>query len=88
MRSIREVTSEGERGPAYIRFSLDPVARTEPWQPDSDLVVDYNAAGDVVGVEVVTVGPSVIDALAAVARRHDLDLSALVAHSFHTSPAT
>lgn len=87
MKSIREVSSQGTRGPAYIRFSGEPIAGTEPWKPDSDVIIDYDEAGEVVGIELVALGPEAIDALVDVARRHGLDLSALLAHSFGVSPA-
>jgi len=82
MKGIAAMTSEGPRGPAYIRFSREPVASTEPTEAQYEVVVDYDAAGGVVGVELVSLGPDMFAALADVARKHDLDLSALLARSF------
>jgi len=87
MKPIQAVTSEGLSGPAYIRFSKESVATTEPWDDRDDVIVDYDDSGAVVGVELITLDPDVIDTLLEVAHRNDLDLSALVAHSFETSPA-
>ena len=87
MRAIEAVTSEGPRGPAYIRFSQGTVARTETWQDNDDLVIDYDADHAVVGVELISLGPDVMEALVDAARRNGLDLSALVAHSFSVFPA-
>jgi uncharacterized protein YuzE len=88
MRPIQEVRSEGPQGPAYIRFSNEPVARTEPAEFDDDLIVDYDAAGSVVGVELVTIGHGVLNALIEVARLNDLDLAALLtSRTFPSSSA-
>lgn len=87
MKGIQVVTSEGQRGPAYIRFSNEPVARTEPWEHEQELVVDYDDAEEVAGIELVTLGLGVLNALVEVARVNDLDLSALVSHSFDVSSA-
>jgi uncharacterized protein YuzE len=87
VKDIQVVSSEGRRGPAYIRFSNETVTRTEPWERNKELVVDYDAAGAVVGIELVTLGLDVLDTLVEIARANDLDLSALVAHSFDVSPA-
>ena len=87
MKGIQVVTSEGAHGPAYIRFSHEPVVRTEPWESQDDLVLDYDAVGGVVGIELLSLGLEAINALVEVARANELDLSALVAHSFDVSPA-
>lgn len=87
MKGIVGVTSEGRNGPAFIRFSEKPIARTEPWELDGNLVVDYDATGDVVGIELVALGADTMNGLLELARSHGLDLSALVGHSFHGSPA-
>jgi hypothetical protein len=87
VKGIVGVSSEGPRGPAYVRFSHEPPARTEPWERDDALVVDYDAAGEVVGIELVTLSPEAMNGLLELARLKGLDLSALVAHSFLTSPA-
>ena len=86
MKPIKSVSSEGTAGPAYLRFSNEPVAQTEVWDDGNDVVVDFDAAGSVVGVELVSVDPDVIEALVEIARRYELDLSALVARSFDASP--
>ncbi len=88
MKGIELVTSEGPRGPAYVRFSRNAVARTEPTEADDEVVVDYDAQGDVVGIELVSISNETIDALVDVARNHKLDLSALLARSFAATPAT
>jgi hypothetical protein len=81
------VTSEGPRGPAYIRFSREPIAFTEPTEAQDEVVVDYDAVGGIVGIELVSLGPEMFTALLDVARKHDLDLSALLARPFAVSPA-
>lgn len=82
MPGILLVTSEGPWGPAYIRFSHESVASTEPTEEQDEVVVDYDAAGQVVGVELVSLGVEAIAAFVTMARKHDLDLSALFARSF------
>jgi uncharacterized protein YuzE len=81
-KSIQVVTSEGARGPVYIQFSTEPVANTEPANFEDDLVIDFDAAGGVVGIELVSTGIEVLEALVKVARNNDLDLTALIARSF------
>jgi hypothetical protein len=49
--------------------------------------VDYDASRAVVGIELVSLGPDVINGLVEIARLNDLDLRALVSHSFDASPA-
>jgi hypothetical protein len=87
MRGIQVVMSEGPRGPAYIRYSREPVASTEPTETQDEVVVDYDAAGGVVGIELVSLGPEMFAALLDVARKYDLDLSALLSHPLAVSPA-
>jgi uncharacterized protein YuzE len=88
MKSIMCVTSEGPRAPAYIRFSIEPVASTEPTEAQDEVVVDYDAAGGVVGIELVSLVPTVIAAFFDMACEHDLELSALFTRSFAVSPGT
>jgi uncharacterized protein YuzE len=81
MRSIRSVRSEGPQGPVYITFSDDIVTDTEPIEENDEVVVDYGADGEVVGVELVSVSSETLEGLLLVARIHDLDLGALFARS-------
>lgn len=87
MKGIEVVTSEGPRGPVYVRFSREPVANTEPTETQDEVVVDYDAAGQVVGIELVSLGSEMIAGLVDVARKHELDLSALFSRSFAVSQA-
>lgn len=87
MRGIEVVTSEGPAGPAYVQFSRDSVARTEPTEIDDEVIVDYDADGNVVGIELVSISNETIGALLEVARHHGLDLSALLSRSFATPSA-
>ncbi|MGP6157015.1 MAG: DUF2283 domain-containing protein [Vulcanimicrobiaceae bacterium] len=81
------MTSEGPRGPVYIRFSDDPVYRTEPAERDAELIVDYDVAGAVTGIELVSISLGAFTSLLDVARSNDLDLAALLARSFTASTA-
>jgi uncharacterized protein YuzE len=83
-KSIQVLTSESAQGPVYIRFSDEPIANTEPTEFEDDLVVDFDAAGGVVGIELVSTGLEVLEALVKVARENNLDLTALVTRSFAT----
>jgi integrase len=69
VKRILCVTSEGPRGPACIRFSREPVASAEPSEAQDEVVVDYDASGGVVGIELVSLGP-VADELLSVLREH------------------
>ncbi len=86
MKTIQVVTSEGSRGPVYIRFSGEPISQTEPAEFEDDLIVDYDAQGGVVGVELGSIDLGVFSALVEVARKNDLDLAALFSRSFAVSP--
>jgi len=81
MRSIRSIRSEGPQGPVYITFSDDIVTDTEPIEENDEVVVDYGADGEVVGVELVSVSCDTLDGLLQITRIHDLDLGALFARS-------
>jgi hypothetical protein len=87
VRAIQVVTSEGPRGPVYIRFSSEPISQSEPAEFEDDLIVDYDAQGGVVGVELVSIDLGVFNALVEVARSNELDLAALLSRSFAVSPA-
>ena len=82
MKSIELVTSEGQDGPVYVRFSREKVASTDPTEVEDEVVVDYDAAGQVVGIELVSICPETIAAFVDAARQHDLDIRALFARTF------
>ena len=82
MRGIEVLTCEGLAGPAYVQFSGNSVALTEPTEIDDEVIVNYDADGNVVGIELVSISNDTISALLDVARRNALDLSALVSRSF------
>jgi uncharacterized protein YuzE len=63
--------------PFYIRFSNEPVANTNETE-NPEVLVDYDAEGCVIGVELIGTTPDEIETLAS-ARKHDLDLSGLFA---------
>ncbi|HEV3157149.1 MAG TPA: DUF2283 domain-containing protein [Candidatus Baltobacteraceae bacterium] len=71
------MTTEGARGPAYLRYAQTLVADTQPSEEDEDVVIDVAADGSVVGVELVSVNSATITALVKVANHLDLDLSLL-----------
>ena len=87
MKGIEAVTSEGPRGPAYVRFSRQAVAATRPSNIDDEVIVDYDGEGKVIGIELVSLSNDTIAALMDVPRRNDLDLSGLLAHPFAPSSA-
>lgn len=81
MKSIKTVTSAGPDGPTYIRFSDKEVASTAP-SAHEELIVDYDASGRIVGIELISLGPDAFEALAGVAKKNELDLSPLFARPF------
>jgi uncharacterized protein YuzE len=60
---------------------------TQPAKFEDELVVDFDAAGGVVGIELVSTGLEVLEALVKVARMNNLDLTALTARSFAADAA-
>lgn len=81
MTELLAIDSDGPRGPVYLTFSEAVIATTEPTEDDDELVVDYDALGGVVGVEIVAVTPARIVRLVALAATHELDLGALFTRS-------
>ncbi len=62
------VTSDGPRGPAYIPFPNEAETITEPWENHGVIVVDYDAARAIAGIELVSLGPDDINDLVEIAR--------------------
>jgi len=87
MTELLAIGSDGPRGPVYLTFSKENIATTEPAEDDDELVVDYDASGGIVGVEVVAVTPERIVRLVALAATHGLDLGALFTRSTLTPAA-
>lgn len=79
MMQILDVTSAGPEGPVLIVFSREPIASTEPAEDEYEVVIDFDAMGQVVEVELVSVNPETLGSLVSVAKKHDLDLRGLFA---------
>ena len=77
MSQIVEIETEDPAGPVYLRFSNDAAAARSEITENPEVVIDYDAQGNVIGVELITTTPDEIETLARIAKRHDLDLAAL-----------
>jgi uncharacterized protein YuzE len=64
--------------PVYVRFSNERVANTNETE-NPEVLVDYDAQGHVIGIELISATPDEIEMLAKLARKHDLDLAGLFA---------
>ena len=69
-----EITSEGPDGPAYVRYSREARTATHATPVDPDVVVDYDRAGNIVGIELVCLEQNDIAVMAALAFVHSLDM--------------
>ena len=80
MLALRELKGI-ERGDEalYLRFSHLPIARTKTFAK-GELNVDLDRYNEVVGIEVLSLGPAETKALAEVAAEHRLSLD-LLAHA-------
>jgi uncharacterized protein YuzE len=80
MLELREL-KEIERGDeaVYLRFSHLPIARTQTFA-DGELNVDLDHYNEVVGIEILSLGPIETKALAEVVAEHRLSLD-LLAHA-------
>ena len=87
MQHLIEVRTVGERGPAYLRFSSAPVVDSEPTADEDDVVIDRAADGSVVGIELISIVPETVVALAAAAKQLNLDLSLLFTRSLDAHAA-
>jgi hypothetical protein len=74
MRHPIEITQHHdiENPPVYVRYSNERVASTKSVDPDFAVNVDLDAAGLVVGIELIAVDPYTIEWATQVARAHDL----------------
>ena len=87
MRELKAVEWTQIAGdPIYLRFSNDDVVETES-HAAGELNVDLDAAGEVVGIELLSTDPDEIEALAAIARRFRLVLAPLFGSSLTRRPA-
>jgi hypothetical protein len=80
MLELREL-KEVERGDeaVYLRFSHLPIARTKTFA-DGELNIDLDHDNDVVGIEILSLGPTEMKALAEIVAEHRLSLD-LLAHA-------
>ncbi len=76
-RLLVEIESnETLRGPIYLRFSNQTVERTESYS-SGEVNVDLDHHHELIGIEMLSLGPNQIAALADIVRAHDLDLRPL-----------
>jgi uncharacterized protein YuzE len=81
MKGIIAIERDEESdSPVYIRFSNEPVSGGEITE-NPEVVVDYDAEGNVIGIELISTTPDEIEMLAKLAKKHDLDLTALFARA-------
>jgi uncharacterized protein YuzE len=80
MLELREM-KEVERGDeaVYLRFSHLPITRTKTLA-DGEINVDLDHYNEVVGIEILSLGPNEMKALAEIAAEYRLSLD-LLAHS-------
>ncbi len=78
MPELRELSEvESRDGVLYLHFSKMPIARTKSYA-QGELNVDLDNADDVVGIEVLSLGPNEMTALAEVVTDHRLSLDLLI----------
>lgn len=73
LRELKEV--EPSEGAVYLRFSKLPVARTLSYA-NGEINVDVDDYNEVVGIEVLSLDPDELQALAEIAKKFRLSLDA------------
>ena len=81
MRPIVEIETEHPEGPVYLWFAEKGDAARSEISDNPEVVVDYDANENVIGVELITTTPDEIETLAKIAKRHNLALTALFARA-------
>jgi hypothetical protein len=75
LRELKEV--ESRDGVLYLHFSKLPIAHTKSYAK-GELNVDLDHYDEVVGIEVLSLGPTEMKALTEIVTRHRLSLDLLV----------
>lgn len=77
MQRLKEIEPRThDRDPIYMRFSDCAVERTDSYV-DGEVNVDVDQRNEVIGVELLSVGPDELRALASIIERHNLDIAPL-----------
>lgn len=74
LRELKEV--ENRDNVLYLHFSKLPVAHTKSYA-DGEINVDLDHYGEVVGIEVLSLGPDELSALSAIVSKYRLSLDLL-----------
>ena len=74
LRELKEV--ENRDNVLYLHFSKLPIARTRSYA-DGEINVDLDHYDEVVGIEVLSLGPDEMSALSAIVSEHRLSLDLL-----------
>ena len=74
LRELKEV--ENRDNVLYLHFSKLPIARTRSYA-DGEINVDLDHYDEVVGIEVLSLGPDEMSALSAIVSEHQLSLDLL-----------
>ncbi len=65
----------------YLRYSNEPVARTSTENETGTAMIDFDAAGELIGVELIDPEAPEIELLSKIAQRYRLSLRLLFAHT-------
>jgi uncharacterized protein YuzE len=74
LRELKEI--EGGDHAVYLRFTKLPVARTTSYA-NGEVMVDLDHYGEVIGIEVLSLDPAELAAVAEIATRYRLSFSKL-----------
>jgi hypothetical protein len=75
LRQLKDL--ESRDGVSYLHFSALPVARTKSYAA-GELNIDLTDDDEVVGIEVLSLGPNELKALTEIATAHHLSLNKLI----------
>lgn len=76
LRELKEVENRDDDA-LYFHFSRLPIAKTRSFA-NGELNVDLDAYDEVVGIEILSLGPEEMQALTEVVSRHRLSLDLLI----------
>lgn len=80
MQQLLRVTRDTEAGnDLYLYYSEKPIAKTVSMDDAESVMIDFDAAGGVVGVELLDPDTESLELLTKIAREHELSLDRLFA---------
>lgn len=82
MKRLIEVTRDTEHGVSvYLRYRVTPVVRTKTMNEPGTVMVDFDAANEPIGIELIDPNTDDLELLARITRELDLSLGGIFAYT-------